>query len=72
MQAGMAHVSLYTYFGLKAEVFRTLVNEVMDTGLYAPRAPSTPAPPRRSHAERRGSLVAHRGRQPPLLGAVTA
>ena len=42
MQAGMAHGSFYTYFGSKAEVFRTLVNEVMESGLYAPRVPATP------------------------------
>jgi AcrR family transcriptional regulator len=41
-QAGMAHGSFYTYFGSKAEIFRTLVNEVMETGLYAPRLPATP------------------------------
>jgi AcrR family transcriptional regulator len=40
--AGTAHGSFYTYFDSKADVFRTLVNEVMETGLYAPE----PAGPR--------------------------
>jgi hypothetical protein len=46
MQVGMANGSFYTYFyfyfGSKAEVFRTLVNGVMETGLCAPHAPATP------------------------------
>lgn len=42
VEAGMAHGSFYTYFGSKAEIFRALVNEVMETGLYAPRPPTTP------------------------------
>lgn len=41
--AGTAHGTFYTYFDSKAEVFRTLINEVMETGLYAPGRPaSTP------------------------------
>jgi hypothetical protein len=42
LSCGIAHGSFYTYFGSKAEVFRTLVNEVMETGLCAPRVPVTP------------------------------
>ena len=44
MQVGMANGSFYTYFyfGSKAEVFRTLVNVVMETGLCAPHAPAAP------------------------------
>jgi AcrR family transcriptional regulator len=34
--AGTGHGSFYTYFDSKADVFRTLVNEVMESGLYAP------------------------------------
>lgn len=34
--AGAAHGTFYTYFDSKTEVFRTLVNEVMENGLYAP------------------------------------
>jgi AcrR family transcriptional regulator len=40
--AGIAHGSFYTYFDSKAAVFRTLVNEVMETGLYAPSRPASP------------------------------
>lgn len=38
--AGTGHGSFYTYFDSKAHVFRTLVNEVMETGLYAPSEPA--------------------------------
>jgi AcrR family transcriptional regulator len=40
--AGSGHGSFYTYFDSKADVFRTVVNEVMEAGLYAPRTPATP------------------------------
>lgn len=40
--AGTGHGSFYTYFDSKADAFRTLVNEVMETGLYAPSEPSSP------------------------------
>jgi hypothetical protein len=43
-------------FGSKAGVFRTLVNEVMETDPCAPRVPVTPAP-----------AVAHRASQKPAL-----
>ncbi|NMH99916.1 TetR/AcrR family transcriptional regulator [Pseudonocardia acidicola] len=38
--AGTAHGTFYTYFDSKAEAFRTLINEVMESGLYAPGRPS--------------------------------
>jgi AcrR family transcriptional regulator len=37
--AGIAHGSFYTYFDSKAAIFRTLINDVMESGLYAPREP---------------------------------
>ena len=40
--AGTGHGSFYTYFDSKSDVFRTLVNEVMETGLYAPERPAHP------------------------------
>lgn len=40
--AGTGHGSFYTYFDSKADAFRTLVNEVMETGLYAPAEPPSP------------------------------
>jgi AcrR family transcriptional regulator len=40
--AGLAHGSFYTYFDSKAAAFRTLVNEVMENGLYAPSRPASP------------------------------
>ncbi|GAA1100864.1 MULTISPECIES: TetR/AcrR family transcriptional regulator [Pseudonocardia] len=40
--AGTGHGSFYTYFDSKADAFRTLVNEVMETGLYAPARPPSP------------------------------
>ena len=39
--AGAGHGSFYTYFDSKSDVFRTLVNEVMEAGLYAPEKPSS-------------------------------
>ena len=38
--AGTGHGSFYTYFDSKSDAFRTLVNEVMETGLYAAEPPS--------------------------------
>lgn len=40
--AGTGHGSFYTYFDSKSDVFRTLVSEVLETGLYAPEQPPGP------------------------------
>lgn len=38
--AGTAHGSFYTYFHSKSDVFRQVVNEVLESGLYAPSEPA--------------------------------
>lgn len=42
--AGTAHGSFYTYFSSKADIFRTLINEVMEAGLHAPPEPTRTPP----------------------------